>query len=56
MSTSIIGIYYYSNGSKYQGEWRDRKAHGKGDFEVNLKEHFINMHILLISTGKGKTV
>ena len=25
-----IGIYYYNNGDKYDGEWKDDKMNGKG--------------------------
>jgi hypothetical protein len=25
-------IYTYENGSKYEGEWKDNKRHGKGIF------------------------
>ena len=24
------GTYHYSNGDRYEGEWRDDKRHGKG--------------------------
>ena len=24
------GTYFYSNGDKYEGEWREDKRHGKG--------------------------
>ena len=24
------GTYYYANGDKYEGEWKDDKRHGKG--------------------------
>ena len=24
------GIYYYANGDKYDGEWKDDKKNGKG--------------------------
>jgi len=29
-SISNIGIYYFSNGDKYEGEWEDHLQHGKG--------------------------
>jgi len=29
-----IGKYYYIDGSKYEGEWRDDKKNGKGKLYV----------------------
>ena len=26
------GIFYYAEGDKYDGEWKDDKLHGKGIF------------------------
>lgn len=27
----ILGTYYYTNGNKYQGEWKNDKVNGKGN-------------------------
>ena len=31
----MIGIFYYKNGSKYNGEWKNDKKEGKGIFYWN---------------------
>ena len=31
MLLNIIGIYYYSDGSKYDGKWKDDKRDGFGN-------------------------
>ena len=33
----ILGIYYYVDGDKYDGEWKNSKQQGKGN-EINSNE------------------
>ena len=29
------GVYYYNNGNRYEGDWRNSKREGKGIFYYN---------------------
>jgi hypothetical protein len=32
LTWELTGTYYWKDGSKYEGEWRHGKKHGKGKF------------------------
>ena len=33
----IIGVWYYKNGDKYDGEWEDDIKNGKGNIELRIR-------------------
>jgi len=46
MHATSIGIYYYANGDKFEGEWKNNNRDGKG------KPFFYPIGILYLADGK----
>ena len=58
------GIYYYNNGNRYEGDWRNSKREGKGIFYYNdgdremgdySNDKRIGKHVILTKNGEVKT-
>ena len=47
------GIQLWTDGNKYDGYWKDDKAHGKGKFYYNNGDYFEGDWVQNVTTGYG---
>ena len=52
LKVNIKMIYYYINGNKYDGEWKNDKAEGKGIFYYNNGDKYNIEWKKVIKEGK----
>lgn len=51
---TIIGVYYYISGEKFDGQWLNDKKHGHGVFYFSEQERYDGEWENDLKCGKGK--